>query len=80
MSGNPTLTVYCGPMFSAKTSRLLLDLERFKREVLGVPGLDDEDLDGYIQYRLGLDAAEVFIAVEEYYGTQLALRQVYRVN
>jgi len=28
MSGNPTLTVYCGPMFSAKTSRLLLDLER----------------------------------------------------
>jgi thymidine kinase len=31
MSGqNPTLTVYVGPMFSSKTSRLLLDIERFK--------------------------------------------------
>lgn len=27
---NPTLTVYCGPMFSGKTTRLLSDLERFK--------------------------------------------------
>jgi thymidine kinase len=29
---NPTLTVYVGPMFSTKTSRLLLDLERFKHQ------------------------------------------------
>jgi thymidine kinase len=46
MSGsNPTLTVYVGPMFSAKTSRLLLDLERFKyqhkRSFVFKPTLDD---------------------------------------
>lgn len=27
---NPTFIVYCGPMFSAKTSRLLMELERCK--------------------------------------------------
>lgn len=27
---NPTFTVYCGPMFSSKTTRLLSDIERFK--------------------------------------------------
>ena len=46
MSGNnPTMTVYVGPMFSAKTSRLLLDLERFKyqhkRSFVFKPSLDD---------------------------------------
>lgn len=30
MKANPTFTVYCGPMFSSKTSRLLMELERFK--------------------------------------------------
>jgi thymidine kinase len=42
---NPTFTVYCGAMFSAKTSRLLLDLERFKyqhkRVMVFKPALDD---------------------------------------
>jgi len=33
MSGqNPTLTVYVGPMFSSKTTKLLLALERFKHQ------------------------------------------------
>jgi len=45
MSGNPTLTVYCGPMFSSKTTRLLGDLERFtlqrKRCAVFKPSLDD---------------------------------------
>jgi thymidine kinase len=46
MSGqNPTLVVYAGPMFSAKTSRLLLDLERFKyqhkRVMVFKPTIDD---------------------------------------
>ena len=30
MTTNPTFTVYCGPMFSSKTSRLLMELEKFK--------------------------------------------------
>jgi thymidine kinase len=30
MKYNPTFTVYCGPMFSSKTSRLLMELERYK--------------------------------------------------
>lgn len=45
MNANPTLIVYCGPMFSAKTSRLLLDLERFKyqhkRSFVFKPSIDD---------------------------------------
>jgi thymidine kinase len=46
MSGqNPTLVVYVGPMFGTKTSRLLLDLERFKHQhkriVAFKPALDD---------------------------------------
>ena len=31
---NPTFTVYCGPMFSSKTSRLLMALERCKYQRL----------------------------------------------
>ena len=42
---NPTFTVYCGPMFGTKSSRLLLDIERFKhqRKRLAVfkPSIDD---------------------------------------
>jgi thymidine kinase len=42
---DPTLVVYCGPMFSGKTSRLLLDLERFKHQRKRVtvvkPAIDD---------------------------------------
>jgi thymidine kinase len=42
---NPTFTVYAGPMFSTKTSRLLLDIERAKhqkkRVVVFKPALDD---------------------------------------
>jgi thymidine kinase len=30
MQANPVFTVYCGPMFSSKTSRLLMELERYK--------------------------------------------------
>lgn len=30
MKSNPNFTIYCGPMFSSKTSRLLMELERFK--------------------------------------------------
>lgn len=45
MISNPTFTVFCGPMFSAKTSRLLLELERFKyqhkRVAVFKPALDD---------------------------------------
>jgi thymidine kinase len=42
---NPTMTVYVGPMFGTKTSRLLLDLERFKyqhkRVMAFKPAIDD---------------------------------------
>jgi thymidine kinase len=45
MNQNPALTVYVGPMFSGKTSRLLSDVERFKlqrRHVLVFkPAIDD---------------------------------------
>lgn len=45
MSSNPTLTVYCGPMFSSKTTKLLGDLERFtlqrKRCAVFKPSIDD---------------------------------------
>lgn len=45
MNVNPSLTVYAGPMFSAKTSKLLLDLERFKYQhkkvIVFKPALDD---------------------------------------
>jgi thymidine kinase len=30
MKTNPSFHVYCGPMFSSKTSRLLMELERYK--------------------------------------------------
>lgn len=42
---NPTLVVYAGPMFSSKTTRLLLALERFKhqgkRVMVFKPTIDD---------------------------------------
>lgn len=42
---NPTFTVFCGPMFSSKTTKLLSALERFKyqhkRVVVFKPSLDD---------------------------------------
>ena len=42
---NASLVVYCGPMFSTKTSRLLLDLERFKHQHKRImafkPAIDD---------------------------------------
>jgi len=45
MTPNPTLTVYVGPMFSSKTTRLLSDLERFtlqhKRCAVFKPTIDD---------------------------------------
>jgi thymidine kinase len=46
MSGqNPTLTVYVGPMFSSKTTRMLSALERFelqkKRVLVFKPEMDD---------------------------------------
>lgn len=44
MTQCPTMTVYCGPMFSGKTTRLLSDLDRFKlqhRDVVAFkPALD----------------------------------------
>lgn len=30
MNANPSFHIYCGPMFSSKTSRLLMELERYK--------------------------------------------------
>lgn len=30
MNSSPSFTIYCGPMFSSKTSRLLMQLERYK--------------------------------------------------
>ena len=30
MNANPSFHVFCGPMFSSKTSRLLMELERYK--------------------------------------------------
>ena len=45
MQGNPTFTVYVGPMFSSKTTKLLSTLERFKyqrkRVAVFKPSLDD---------------------------------------
>jgi thymidine kinase len=45
MSQNPTLTVYTGPMFSSKTTKLLSDLERYKLQHKKVmvfkPAVDD---------------------------------------
>lgn len=46
MNGNnPTLTIYAGPMFSSKTTRLLSDLERYKlqrkKSVVFKPSIDD---------------------------------------
>lgn len=47
MSGfpNPTFTIFIGPMFSAKTSKLLMTLERFKyqrkKSVVFKPQIDD---------------------------------------
>lgn len=45
MSQNPELTVYCGPMFSSKTTRMLSSLERFKlqhkRVLVFKPAIDD---------------------------------------
>ena len=32
MTRNPSLTVFCGPMFSGKTSRLFLELERHRHQ------------------------------------------------
>lgn len=45
MQGNPTFTVYVGPMFSSKTTKLLSALERYKyqrkRVAVFKPSLDD---------------------------------------
>lgn len=42
---NPEFTVFCGPMFSSKTTRLLSELERYKyqgkRVAVFKPGIDD---------------------------------------
>jgi thymidine kinase len=58
MSGqNPTFTVYCGPMFGTKTSRLLLDIERFKhqhkRVVVFKPAIDARYSEAEIVSHLG---------------------------
>ena len=41
---NPTFTIFCGPMFGSKTSRLLMELERYKYQrvsaLLFKPGID----------------------------------------
>lgn len=45
MLGNPTFTVYAGPMFSSKTTKLLSALERFKYQKKKIavfkPSIDD---------------------------------------
>jgi thymidine kinase len=45
MSNNPTFTIFCGPMFSSKTSKLLMMLERYKYQHKSVtvfkPAIDD---------------------------------------
>ena len=45
MNANPNLTVYCGPMWGGKSTRLLADLERAtlqrKRCVVFKPAIDD---------------------------------------
>ncbi len=45
MKNNPTFTVYVGPMFGAKTSMLLMSLERYRHQHKNVavfkPSLDD---------------------------------------
>jgi thymidine kinase len=53
MSGqNPTLAVYVGPMFSSKTTKLLLALERFKyqhkRIMVFKPAIDDRYSDSEV--------------------------------
>ena len=44
MKLNPTFTIFCGPMFGSKTSRLLMELERYKYQKTQVavfkPSLD----------------------------------------
>lgn len=45
MSNNPTFTLFCGPMFSSKTSKLLMTLERYKHQhkriIVFKPQIDD---------------------------------------
>lgn len=45
MLSNPEFIIYCGPMFSSKTSRLLATLEKYKYQhkkiVVFKPGIDD---------------------------------------
>jgi len=45
MKLNPSFTIFCGPMFGSKTSRLLMELERYKYQKTHVavfkPSLDD---------------------------------------
>jgi thymidine kinase len=45
MSQNPQFTVFCGPMFSSKTSKLLMSLEKFKyqnkKAIAFKPKIDD---------------------------------------
>lgn len=52
MSQNPTLTVYCGPMFGGKTTKLLSALERFKLQhkkvIVFKPIVDDRYSDSDI--------------------------------
>ena len=53
MSGqNPTLTVFAGPMFSSKTTKMLSALERFKlqhkRVMVFKPAIDDRYSEGEI--------------------------------
>jgi thymidine kinase len=53
MSGqNPSLTVYVGPMFSSKTTKLLSSLERFKLQkkniVVFKPAMDDRYSEGEV--------------------------------
>jgi len=49
---NPVLTVFCGPMFGSKSTRLLLELERYKHQkkriMLFKPAIDDRYSDSAV--------------------------------
>ena len=57
MKNNPELIVYTGPMFSAKTSRLLSTLERYKYQhkkiVVFKPAIDDRYSSGEVVTHTG---------------------------
>ncbi len=65
---NPTFTVYCGPMFSGKSSRLFLALETLrhknKRVVLFKPAIDTRGDKGRVTTHNGMSSVEPAVIID----------------